>query len=329
MRRREFITLLGGLAAWPLVAHAQPERMRRLGVLSNMGESDSEAQAYVAALRQGLQVLGWAEGRNLRIDRRWATGIPGRLQTLANELVGLQPDVLVAHTTLPTIALKKETQTIPIVFVQVTDPIGTGFIANLAHPGGNITGFTSFESSMSGKWVEMLKEIAPSVVRVGLIFNPETAPYVTRYFQQPFEAAARSFAAQPIINPVRNELEIESAMAALGREPGGGLVVMPDSFNQVHHARFISMAARYSLPTIYPWKYTVAEGGLLSYGDDQADLFRRAAAYVDRILKGMKPFELPVQAPTKFELSVNLKTAKALGLTIPPTLLATADEVIN
>jgi putative ABC transport system substrate-binding protein len=331
VKRREFIALMGGAAvAWPLAARAQqPEGTRRVGVLSNIGESDLEAQSMVAALHQALQELGWVEGRNIRIDRRWAAGNPDRIGVLARELVGLRPDVLVAHTTLAVIALREQTRTIPIVFVQVSDPIGTGFIANLSHPGGNITGFSSYESSMSGKWVEMLKEIAPDVAHIAIIFNPETAPHVTGYFQQPFDAAARSLGVQPSAHPVHNELEIETAIAALGRERGSGLIVMPDGFNVVHRARIILLAARHNLPTIYPWRFTVAEGGLLSYGVDQTDLFRRAASYVDRLLKGASPTDLPVQVPTKFELSVNLKTAKALGLTIPPTLLATADEVIE
>lgn len=330
MQRREFITLLGSAATWPLTARAQQtDRTRRVGVLSSIAESDLETEPMVAALHQALQELGWVEGRNIRIDRRWAAGNPDRIRVFARELVGLRPDVLVAHTTLAVIALREQTRTIPIVFVQVSDPIGMGFIANLSHPGGSITGFGSFESSMGGKWVEMLKEIAPGVARIAIIFNPETAPYVTRYYQGPFEAAARSIAVQPTVHPVHNELDIESVIAALGRERGSGLIVMPDGFNIVHRARIILLAARHNLPTIYPWRFTVAEGGLLSYGVDQADLFRRAASYVDRLLKGASPADLPVQEPTKFQLSVNLKTARALGLTIPPTLLATADEVIE
>jgi len=294
-----------------------------------LAESDSEAQAPVAALHQTLAELGWVDGRNLRIDHRWAAGDPRRLPALAKELLGLQPDVVIGHTTPSVIALRKETDTIPIVFVQISDPIGTGFITNLARPGGNITGFTNFESSMGGKWVEMLKEIAPGVARVALMFNPETAPYVTRYYQGPFEAAAPLFGVQPSVNPVHNDLEVESAITALGRKPGGGLIVMPDGFNIVHRERIIALAARHKLPVIYPYRYAVTEGGLLSYGTDVTDLFRRAASYVDRILRGTKAAELPVQAPVKFELVINLKTAKALGLTVPLTLQARADEVIE
>jgi putative ABC transport system substrate-binding protein len=331
MSRREFITLLGGAAAaWPLSARGQqPDRLRRVGMLSNLAESDSEAQAPAAALHQALAELGWVDGRNLRIDHRWAAGDRRRLLAFAKDLLGLQPDVLIGHTTPSVIALRNETDTIPIVFVQISDPIGAGFITNLARPGGNMTGFTNFESPMGGKWVEMLKEIAPGVARVALMFNPETAPYVTSYYQGPFEAAAPLFGAQPSVNPVHNDLEVESAIAALGREPGGGLIVMPDSFNIVHRERIIALAARHKLPVIYPYRYAIREGGLISYGVDQVDLFRRTAAYVDRILRGTKPAELPVQAPVKFELAINLKTAKALGLTVPLTLQASADEVIE
>jgi putative ABC transport system substrate-binding protein len=331
MKRRAFISLLGGAAAaWPLAARAQqPDRMRRVGMLSNLAESDSEAQAPVAALHQALAELGWVDGRNLRIDHRWAAGDPRRLVALAKELLSLQPAVVIGHTTPSVVALRNETDAIPIVFVQVSDPIGAGFITNLARPGGNMTGFTNFESPMGGKWVEMLKEIAPGVARVAIMFNPETAPYVTRYYQGPFEAAAPLFGVQPSVNPVHNDLDVESAVTALGRELGGGLIVMPDSFNIVHRDRIIALAARYKLPAIYPYRYAIREGGLISYGVDQVDLFRRTAAYIDRILRGTKPAELPVQAPVKFELAINLKTAKALGLTVPLTLQASADEVIE
>jgi ABC-type uncharacterized transport system substrate-binding protein len=241
----------------------------------------------------------------------------------------LQPDVIVAHTTPSVMAVRKETATIPIVFVQVSDPIGAGFVANLARPGGNITGFSNFEASIGGKWVEMLKEIAPDIARVTLLFNPQTAPYVERYYQGPFEAAARSFGVQTSASPLRSEAEITSAVTALQGEPPGGLIMMPDTFNIVHRERIIALAAQYKLPTIYPYTFAVRESGLISYGVDLVDLFRRAADYVDRILKGAKPAELPMQAPIKFELAINLKTARALDLAIPPMLLATADEVIE
>jgi putative ABC transport system substrate-binding protein len=306
VNRRSFITLLSGAAAaWPLAARAQQAgRVRRVGVLSNIAESDLEAQSMVAAFDQTLQDLGWVDGRNLRIDRRWAAGNRDRIEAFAKALVGLEPDAIVAYTTPAVIALRKETSTIPIVFVQISDPIGTGFITNLAHPGGNITGFTNFESSMVGKWAEMLKEMAPRVSRVAFLFNPETAPYITRYYQGPLEASARSLGMQPSANPVHNELDVESAITALGREPGGGLIMMPDSFNIIHRMRIIALAARYKSPAISPYRFVVTEGGLMSYGVDQVDLFRRAAGYVDRIFRGAKPAELPVQAPTKFEMAI-------------------------
>jgi putative tryptophan/tyrosine transport system substrate-binding protein len=332
MRRREFITLLGGAAApsilWPFVARAQPA-MRRIGVLSNISESDSEAQSMAAALHTGLRELGWVDGRNLHVDHRWGAGNPERIATFAKELVALKPEVIVGHTTPSVIALRKQTDVIPIVFVQVSDPVGTGFITNLARPGGNITGFTNFESSMVGKWVELLKEMAPGIARIAFLFNPQTAPYVTRYYQQPLEASARLLGLQPRSIPVHETREIESEIAAFGREPSGGLIIMPDSFNIVHRNRILALTAQYRLPAISPYRFAVEEGGLMAYGVEQVDLFRRAAAYVDRILKGEKPADLPVQAPTKFELVVSLKTAKALGLSVPPTLLTSADQVIE
>jgi putative ABC transport system substrate-binding protein len=329
VRRREFITLLGGAAAWPLVARAQ-QNVRRLGVLSNTAESDAEAQSMVAALRQELRRLGWIDGRNLHTDHRWAAGNAARLQALSQELVALQPDVVVAHTSTPVFALRKETENIPIVFVQVADPIGSGFVANLARPDGNVTGFTSFESSMPSKWAEMLKEIAPETNRIGFLFNPETAPYVrSGYFQAAFEAVASSYGIKPAEHPVHSPRELESAIIALARESGAGLMVMPDAFNIVHRERIIELAAQHRLPTVYPYRFAVKEGGLLSYGVDQVDSFRRAAIYVDRLFKGEKPGELPVQTPIKFELAVNVKTAAALGLTVPSNLLIRADEVIE
>src|SRR5215468_6594528 len=248
IQRREFITLLGGAATWPLAARAQQgERVRRVGVLSNFAESDLEAQSMVEALHQTLQELGWVEGRNLRIDHRWAAGNPIRTQAFAKALITLQPDVIVGHVTPAVTALRKETSTIPIVFIQVSDPIGAGFIANLAHPGGNITGFTTYEASMVGKWVEMLKEVAPRVSRLAFLFNPQTAPFVTRYYQGPLESSARSLGMQPSANPVHNASEIERVITALAREPDGGLIVMPDSFNIVHRERIIALAAQNKL----------------------------------------------------------------------------------
>jgi len=329
MRRRQFIAGLGSAAAWPLAARAQqPGRMRRVGVLAGMGESDPEAQSTVEALDQTLQGFGWVEGRNLRIDRRWGAGNPGRIETFAKALIALKPDVIVAHGTPAVLPLRKETGTIPIVFVQVTDPIDSGFIANLAHPGGNMTGFTSQEPSMVGKWVEMLKEMAPRISRVAFLFNPETAPYIVRSYQGPLESAARSLGILPSASPVHNPSEIERAITALAREPGGGLVVTPDAFNIVHRERIIALTAQNKLPAISPYRFMVAEV-LMSYGLDMVDLFRRAAAYVDRILKGAKPTDLPVQAPVKFVMAINLKATKSLGLTVPQTLLVAADEVIE
>jgi putative ABC transport system substrate-binding protein len=330
MQRREFITLLGGAAAWPIAANAQQaDQVRRVGVLSNIAESDVEAQSMVAALHEELRTLGWVNGRNLQVDHRWAAGDPERATAFAKELVALKPDAVVAYTTPSVVAMQKQTQTIPIVFVQVADPIGAGFITNLARPDGNITGFSSFEPSMGGKWVELLKEIAPGVSRVAFLFNPQTAPYVTRYFQGPLETSAQSLGLQPFSSPVQDAREIESTIVGFGREPGGGLIVIPDSFNIVHRGQIITLTARYRIPTIYPYRFAVREGGLISYGIDQADLFRRAASYINRILKGEKPADLPVQTPTKFESAINRKTANALGLTVPASLLATADEVIE
>jgi putative ABC transport system substrate-binding protein len=330
VKRRDFITLVGGAAAWPLAARAQQGgEVRRLGVLSNIGESDPEAQSMAAALHRGLRELGWVNGRNLQVDHRWGAGNPQRVADFAKELVALKPDVIVAHTTPSVIALRKETNTIPLVFVQISDPIGTGLITNMSHPGGNITGFTNFESSMVGKWVEMLKEMAPGISRVAFLFNPQTAPYVTRFYQGPLEASARSLRIEPWAGSVSSGAEIESTIAKFSREGGGGLIMMPDSFNIVHRERTIALAAQYRLPAISPYRFAVQEGGLMSYGVEQVDLFRQAASYVDRLLKGGKPADLPVQAPTKFELVINTKTAQALGIEVPLTLLARADEVIE
>jgi putative tryptophan/tyrosine transport system substrate-binding protein len=331
MNRREFIALLGATAVtWSLASRAQQgERVRRIGVLSSASESDPDQQLMMTAFQNALRELGWIDGRNLRIDRRWAAGQEARFEAFAKELITLKPDVLVAYGTPATAEFQKETGSIPIVFVQVSDPIGAGLIANLAHPGGNITGFTNFESSMAGKWVEILKEIAPGVGQVALLFNPQTAPFVPRYYQGALETTARSFGIEPRARPVHDARQLESAVTALAREPNGGLIVMPDSFNVIHRERIIELAAVGKLPAIYPYGFASREGGLISYGNDQIDLFQRAATYVNRILKGVNPADLPVQAPVKFELSINLKTAKALGLTVPPTLLATANEVIE
>jgi putative tryptophan/tyrosine transport system substrate-binding protein len=331
MRRREFITLLAGAAAaWPVGARAQQpgERMRRVGVLVPFPESEPVAQARVAAFREGLQKLGWTEGRNIRIDTRWAALDAEAMQRYAKELVGLQPDLILSQSTPNTAALLQQTRTIPIVFVQVTDPVGSGFVASISRPGGNVTGFTTMEQTMAGKWLELLKEIAPRVNRVALLFNPATATFAEIYLNS-FKAAAASFAVEAIGAPVRSTSELEPVIAAQAREPNGGLIVMPDIFMTGHRSEITLLAARYRLPAVYPFRYFAEIGGLLSYGNDPVDLVRRAATYADRILKGEKPSELPVQAPVKFELAINLKTAKALGLEVPPTLLARADEVIE
>ena len=327
-RRREFIALIGSAVAWPFAARAQqPERLR-IGVLMSFAESDREAQARVAAFRGGLQTLGWEEGRNVSIEIRWAADDAALMQRFAKELVALQPDLIVSHNTPTTASLLQQTRTIPIVFVVVSDPVGSGFVASFSRPGGNVTGLTNIEPTMAGKWLELLKEIAPSVARVALLFNPATAPYAEDYLG-PFKAAAASLALEGMGAPVRDTSELESAIAAQAHAPNGGLVVMTDSFLVAHRAEIVSLAARYRLPVVYPFRFFVELGGLLSYGNDLLDSFRRAATYADRILKGEKPSELPVQAPVKFELVINRKTAKALGLTIPSSLLATADEVIE
>jgi putative ABC transport system substrate-binding protein len=330
MRRGEFISLLGGAAAWPLAARAQqPERMRRIGVLMGFLENDLEAQAYIAAFRDGLQKLGWTEGRNVRIDTRWATPADvDSMQRFAKELVALQPDLILSNTTPTTAALLQQTRTIPIVFAMVVDPVGSGFVASFPRPGGNVTGFVVTEGSLGGKWLELLKDIAPNVARVALPFNPTTAPYAEIYLNH-VKAAAASFGVETITAPVRDSSELEPVVAAQAREPNGGLIVMPDAFSNAHLAEIISLAARYRLPAVYAYRRFTELGGLLSYGNDPLDNFRRAASYVDRILKGEKPSELPVQVPVKFEMTINLKTAKTLGLDVPMLLQQLADEVIE
>jgi ABC-type uncharacterized transport system substrate-binding protein len=330
MRRREFIAGLAGAVAWPMTARAQQrDRVRRIGVLLAFNETDPEAKGQLSGFTHGLSDLGWTEGRNLQTDVRWAGDDVNRMQTFARELVELQPNVILAYTTPATAALQRETQTIPIVFTVVGDPIGAGFVAGLPRPGGNITGFVTTEASMAGKWLELLAEIAPGLKRAAMMFNPDTATDHGSYYLPSFEAAAQSVKVPPIAAPIHSDVAIEAAITALARDPGGGLVVMPDAFTIVHRAPIILAAARHNVPAIYSRKVFAKDGGLLSYGLDQADLFRRAASYVDRILRGEKPAELPVQLPTKFEMAVNLKTAKALGLTVPPSIMLRADEVIE
>jgi putative tryptophan/tyrosine transport system substrate-binding protein len=328
MRRRQFITLLGGAAAvWPLTASAQQtDRVRRLGVLMGL-ENGPLGQVYLTALLDGLRELGWTDGSNIQIDVRWTAANAERARQFAAELIDGRPDVIVGHTTSVVTALVRETRTLPIVFVNVTDPVGNGFVTNYPRPGGNVTGFTGFEFSLGSKWLELLKEIAPQVTRATLIFNPETAPYAV--FLPPAETAAASFGMTVAAAPVHNTFEIERTLDGLARGANNGLLVLPDNFTTVHRQLIISLSARYGIPTIYPFRYIPAEGGLISYGIDVADLHRRAASYVDRILKGAKPAELPVQAPIKFILVINLKVAKTLGLTVPLRLQTSADEVIE
>jgi putative ABC transport system substrate-binding protein len=303
--------------------------VRRIGVLMAHAESDPEFQAYLAAFREGLQKLGWTEGRNIRIDSRWgALDDAESRQRSAKELVALQPDLILTQNTPPTASMLQQTRTIPIIFVIVADPVGSGFVESLARPGGNVTGFSVMEPTITGKWLELLKEMVPRVNQAAILFNPATAPYADIYLKR-FKTAAASLRMEAIAAPVHDGSELESVVAAQGRRPNSGFIVMPDGFLNVHRAEIISLAARYRLPAVYPWRFFPELGGLLSYGNEQRDSFRLAATYVDRILNGAKPSELPVQAPVKFELVINLKTAKALGLTIPQSLLLRADEVIQ
>jgi putative ABC transport system substrate-binding protein len=331
MHRRDFINVIAtATLAWPIAARAQQaNQVRRIGVLIGYSGNDSETQARLLAFREALENSGWTEGSNVRIDYRFAPTGPDQARLFARELIALRPDVLVSNSTPATAALLREAPTIPIVFAGVSDPMGSGFVSSIARPGGNITGFTDFEPSMMGKWLQTLKEIAPRIERVAVIFNPKTAPGAGTFFLGPFESMARSFVVKPIAVPTNNEMEIESALEAIGREPGGSLIVMPDAFLTVHRKLIIGLAAQHRIPTIYPYRYQAIEGGLISYGIDTADLLRRAASYVVRVLKGEKAGDLPVQAPVKFELVLNTTTAKALGLTVPPRLLARADTVVE
>jgi putative tryptophan/tyrosine transport system substrate-binding protein len=330
MRRRDFITLLGSAtAAWPLLAFGQqPSQTPRIGILNSLAETDLEPQAWDAAFRKRLNDLGWIDGRNIHLDYRWGAGSVERVKLFANELVRLNPDVLVGITTPATAALQALTHTLPIVFAAVSDPVGSGFVASFAKPGGNITGFTNLEASLSGKWLQLMHDIAPNVTRVGFLFNPQTAPYA-HYYLETFRSAAPALGIEPIEAPVRSPAEVEAVVTNIGRGSGAALLVMPDTSMQVYRDVIRSLAERYRLPTIYGFRFYVTGGGLMSYGIDLADTLRGAAAYVDHILRGAKPEQLPVQQPTKFEFVINLKTAKALGLTIPSGVLAIADEVIE
>jgi putative tryptophan/tyrosine transport system substrate-binding protein len=331
MKRREFITLLGGAAAaWPLRARAQqPDRMRRLGVITDTTESNPEGRARIATLRQTLHELGWTQGRNLEVDYRWNGGDVERARRHAAEIVAFHPDVIFALANAQLAPLARETRTIPIVFVGVSDPVGPGYVASFARPGGNITGFTLYEPSMGGKWVETLSEIAPGLTRLAFMANPDTAVGRGTYYTQAFESAAATLAVVPVAAPVHSASEIESTIAALAQTPNTGLVVSPDSFTQAHDKLIVTLASKHRLPAIYGNGSFPMVGGLVSYGPNFVDTVQRAASYIDRILRGEKPAELPVQAPIKFEMIVNLKAAKALGLIVPPTLIARADEVIE
>jgi putative ABC transport system substrate-binding protein len=331
MKRREFIGLIGGAAvAASGSARAQAaEHIKRIGVLMGYAEADSDTQARMAAFRNGLDQLGWKDGRNVEIMFRFGVGEMEWVRESAKQLLDLNPDVIVCETTPTLKVLAQQTTTVPIVFVSVADPVNNGYVADLAHPGGHITGFTNFEATMGGKWIELLKKIAPATTRVGVIFNPDTAPGGGDFFMKSVQASAPSLAAKVISCPAHSDAEIESAVIDLGHEPGGALIVMLDVFTAVHRPTIISRALANRVPTMFPWRFGATDGGLASYGVDVADLHRRAADYVDRILKGAKPADLPIQQPTKFEFIVNLKTAKALGIEVPPTVLATADEVIE
>ncbi len=329
MRRRDFITLIGGAATgWPLRGRAQQVApIPLVGMLMGFGETDPAAQSLVTEFTSELTRLGWKSGSNLRIELRWGAGDTDRIRALAKELVSLQPDAIFGQTTPVVDALAHETQKIPIVFVTVSDPVGSGFAKSLTHPGGNITGFTFVESAMGGKWVGLLREIAPNTEHVALLFNPATAPPL-KFYMPSIRAAASSFGIQALVTPVYAKEEIESVIAAQARDAGGSLIVMPDAFNAANHELIISLAARYGVPALYANDFA-SSGGLISYGSDFSETFHLAAGYIDHILKGAKAGELPIQLPTKFILTLNLRTAKALGLTIPQTLLATADEVVE
>jgi putative ABC transport system substrate-binding protein len=328
MKRREFITLLGGaVAAWPLAAGAQQGGpMRRIGSLAPLADDDPEMTVRLAGFRQGLERLGWSEGRNVRIDYRFAPD-SAEYQALAKDLVALQPDVILAQGTGIAAALQRESRMIPIVFVTVSDPIGSGFVASLARPGGNLTGFLMYEASITGKWLAMLKEIAPSLARAALMANPKTTPY--DYFLQAAEAAAPSLAIEVVPSRVETAADIERAIESFARVPNGGLVLPPDGTTGVHRDLIIALAARHRLPAVYTGREFVRAGGLMSYDTDRVDMYRQSASYVDRVLRGAKPADLPVQAPVKYETVLNLKTAKALGLDVPATVLVRADEVIE
>jgi putative tryptophan/tyrosine transport system substrate-binding protein len=330
MRRREFITLLGGAAAaWPPVAHAQQtDRLPHVGVLMSATESDPEASTRTGAFERGLQAFGWTARRNVRIDYRWVGPDVQRTRAAAAELIAASADVIVAANSPGVAVLRQATRAIPVVFVNIGDPVGQGFVASLSRPGGNITGFTGLEFSLGGKWVGFLKEIAPNVTRVSYLFHPEIGPYYSLWLGS-VAAASATYGMAVTPSAVRTDADIEGAISTLATQPNGGLIVQPDAYTNNNRKLIIELAARYRLPDIYAYRFDVADGGLLSYGTDVPDVYRRCAAYVDRILKGEKPADLPVQQPLKYELVINMKTAKALGLAVPLTLQVAADEVIE
>jgi putative ABC transport system substrate-binding protein len=328
MERRRFITLLGATLASPLAARAQQaDRVAHIGVLMGISDSDPEAKPRVEAFRKGMEELGWTEGRNVRLDYRWTAGDPDRTVLFAREIFELKPDIMLVHSSPAVAALRKLTSRIPMVFVLIADPIGSGFVESLAHPGGNVTGFMNAEAPMAGKWLGLMMEIVPKVKRVALIYNPRTSPYQS--FLREFDASARELGVQSVPTPVLDAAEVERALQALGQQPDSAFFVVPDVFVQVHRALIIRLAEQYRLPAIYPYRFFPTSGGLLSYGFDTVVAFRQAASYVDKILKGASPADLPVQAPSTFKMVVNLKAAQAIGLTIPESFLVRADEVID
>jgi putative tryptophan/tyrosine transport system substrate-binding protein len=332
MRRRDFIIRIIGsaAAAWPLAAVGQGVKQApRIGVLMELAESDSLARSNIAALQRGLRRLGWIDGRNLEMTYRWTSNDPVMLWRFAKALAGLHPDVIVTHSTPGVSTLLGQTRSIPIIFVSIPDPVGEGFVESFARPRGNVTGFTDFESSMTGKWVELLKMIAPDLTRVAFLFNPQATAGAGAYFMQAIDAAAAIQKVKIVMALVHDGEGIDSEFAALSREPGTGVVVLPDIFTASYHQLIIAKAAHYRVPTIYNYRFMVQRGGLISYGVDLDNLFERAATYVDRILKGAVPADLPIQAPTRFELAINLKTAKTLGLTVPDQLIVVADDLVE
>jgi putative ABC transport system substrate-binding protein len=327
LRRRDFVACVGAVFAWPVRARAQ-QGSRRLGVLLPYAESDPEAQSHLSAITQELKRLGWSQDHNLRIDVRFAAGVADQYPLLAKELAALQPDVMLSESTPAAVALKQQPHSIPIVFIGVSDPVASGLVASLARPGGDLTGMMQYESGIMGKWLAMLKEVAPRLARVAFIANPKFRGY--EYFWRSAEPAAQAIAVELIPSQIGNDAaDIEHAIESFAQMPDGGLLFVPDATIIAHRDLVIMLAARYRLPAVYPWRYFVTAGALMSYGIDNIDVLQKAASYVDRILRGAKPADLPVQAPTKFETAINLKTAKVLGLTIPPALIATIDEVIE